>query len=194
MNTETFISFMPIEVVKEEEVNKKIEEQKQLSQNGKAFVSRLSINRYLYKNLADFDINERVNLFSVLSEFAFFYNENGLYFGDLDIDTFCCVLEENFNLANENMYELDQLYVENLLKGKDLTEEVITIYEGKSLSFKEMLEQFVFSTSGMPVGDTPNLMLMLVVKKALLGSYFAEKNAEALAEGKREIYKISSLF
>jgi len=184
---------MPKQVVTEEDLNKKIEEQREIIENGKAFVSRLSMNRFLYKPLADFDIDERLNLFSKLCEYDFVYNENGLYFSDLDIGTFCCVLEESFNLDNESMYTLDNLYIENLLKGKDITEEVLTLWEGKTMSFKDILAEFVFSTGGMSMGDTPNMMLMLTVKKALLGTFLAERNVESLQNGEKEIYDISIL-
>ena len=193
MNNEKLFGLMPVEVVNEEDINKKIEEQREIIEAGKSFVSRLSINRYLYKKLSDFDIDERLNLFSILCDYDFVYNENGLFFSDLDIGTFCCVLEEFFNLDHEKMYELDSLYIENLLKGKDITKEVLTLWEGKTMSFEEILGEFVFQTGGMSVGDMPNLMLMFTVKKALLGSYLAEKNVESLLNNQREIYNISIL-
>jgi hypothetical protein len=193
MNKEKLFSLMPTEVVKEDDVNKKIEEQREIIKAGKSFVSQLSINRYLYKKLVDFDVDERLNLFSVLCDYDFVYSENGLYFSDLDIGTFAFVLEEFFNLEHEKMYELDNLYIENLLKGKDITKEVLTLWEDKTMSFEEILGEFVFHTGGMSIGDTPNLMHMLIVKKALLGSYLSERNVESLLNNQREIYNISIL-
>jgi hypothetical protein len=193
MNKEKLFSLMPTEVVKEDDVNKKIEEQREIIKAGKSFVSQLSINRYLYKKLVHFDVDERLNLFSVLCDYNFVYSENGLCFSDLDIGTFACVLEEFFNLEHEKMYELDNLYIENLLKGKDITKEVLTLWEDKTMSFEEILGEFVFHTGGMSIGDTPNLMLMLIVKKALLGSYLSERNVESLLNNQREIYNISIL-
>lgn len=192
MNKEQLFSLMPTEMIKEEERNQKIEEQRELVKAGNAFVSQLSINRFLSKKLVDFDIDERLNLFSDLTYADFVYNENQLYFHDLDTESFAYILEENFNLDFEDMYELDNVYIENLLNGKDITKENIHVID-ENMNFEDILTKFVFSTGGMSMGDTPNLMLMLVVKKALLGSYLAEKNVESLESGQTEIYNISVL-
>lgn len=189
MNIETLFSLMPIEVTKEEDVDKKIEEQRKIAASGKAFASKLSINRFLYKKMADFDIDEILNLFSELASADFVINENDLFF-DLDIGAFAAILEEEFDL--DNMYELDNLYIENLLKGRDITKEEITIYEG-NINFSDVLVRFVFQTGGMSLGDTPKLITMLTAKKALLGSYLAVKNIESLLNGQKEIYDISIL-
>jgi hypothetical protein len=190
MNIDKLFSLMPKRVVPDDDVNKTIEEQKGLIKAGKSFVSQLSINRYLNKKLADFDIDERLSLFSDLTSADFVINENELYFSDLDIETFAAILEEEFNL--DNMYELDNVYIENLLNGRDITMKEIDIY-GENIKFADVLVRFVFHTSGMSMGDTPNLMLMLTVKKALLGSYLAEKNVEYLLNGQKEIYNIQIL-
>ncbi|PGT83246.1 hypothetical protein [Bacillus sp. AFS040349] len=187
MNKEMFFSLVPKEVIKEEDTDKRINEQRKIIENGKSFVSQLSINQCVYKNLVDFDIDERLNLFDNLRS-SLIINEHGMYFYDLDTESFGFILEETFNL--ENMYELDNLYIENLLNGRDITKEEIFLYEGRTMIFKDILEQFVFS-SGMPSGN--DLMLMLTVKKALLGSFLAEKNIESLLKGQKEIYDISIL-
>lgn len=193
MNKDKLLSLMPKAVVNEEDVNNKIEEQKGIIDAGNKYVSHLSINRYLYKKLVDFDIEERINFFELLVDQGFVYNENGLFFGDLDIGTFCCVLEEFFNLDDEKYYQLDNIYIENLLKGKDITKEVLTLWEGKTMSFGDILKEFVFQSGGMSMGDTPPLPKMLEAKKALLGTYFANENVELLSNGKREIYDNSIL-
>lgn len=193
MDKEKLLSLMPKEVVTVDDVNNKIEEQRAIIKAGQSFVSQLSINRFLYKKLVDFDVDERLNFFSVLCDYDFVYNENGLIFSDLDIGTFACVLEEFFNLDDENMYDLDNVYIENLLKGKDITKEVLTLWEDKTMSFEDILGEFVFHTGGMSIGDTPNLMRMLIVKKALIGTYLAEKNVESLLNGQKEIYNVSIL-
>lgn len=190
MNIDKLFQLMPTEVVKEDDVSKKVEEQKGLIEAGKSFVSHLSINRFLYKKLADFDIEERLSLFTELAHVDFIINENQLNWSDVDIESFAVILEEEFNL--EDMYELDNVYIENLLNGRDITEKEIDIYDEK-VSFKDILVKFVFHTGGMSMGDTPNLMMMLTAKKALLGSYLAEKNVESLLNGQREIYDISIL-
>lgn len=190
MNKEKLFSLMPTESVKEVDVNKKMEEQREIIKAGKSFVSQLSINRFLYKKLADFDIDEIIDLFDDLRHADFVINENGLYFYDLDIGSFAAILEEKFSL--ENMYELDNVYIENLLNGRDITKEDIDIC-GENMYFADVLVKFVFHSSRMSMGDTPNLILMLTVKKALLGSYLAEKNVESLVNGQKEIYDISIL-
>ena len=189
MNKETLFSLMPIEVIKEEDVDKKIKEQRKFVTSGKTFATKLSINRFLYKKLADFDIDEILNLFSKLSSADFVINENDLFF-DLDIGTFAAILEEEFHL--DNMYELDNLYLENLLNGRDITKEEINVF-GENMSFADVLVRFVFQTSGMSLADTPKLTTMLTAKKALLGSYLAVKNIESLLNGQKEIYDISVL-
>lgn len=190
MNAEKLISLMPTEIIQETDVTNKIEEQKGLIHAGKKFVSSLSINRFLYKKLADFDLDERLSFFADLTMADFVINENQLYFYDIDIESFAVILEEKFNITD--MYELDNVYVENLLNGTDITEEEIE-FNGENISFADILLRFVFHTRGMDMVDTPNLMLMLTVKKALLGSYLAEKNVNTLLSGEREIYDISVL-
>lgn len=190
MNKEKLFSLMPTEVVKEDDVNKKIEEQRGLIKAGKSYVSQLSINRFLPKKLADFDLDEILSLFSDLTYNDFVINENELHFYQIDIESFSCILEEKFNL--EDMYEIDNVYIENLLNGKDITKEEINLFD-ENMSFAEVLERFVFHTSRMSAGDTPNIMRMLVAKKALLGAFFAEKNVESLLNGQREIHDITIL-
>lgn len=190
LKKERFFSLMPTEVLKEEDVKNRIEEEEKLIRAGKSFASQLSINRFLHKKLIDFDIDERLNLFLELVDVDFVYTENELHFDQIDIDSFANILEEKFNLGD--MYELGNLYIENLLNGKDLLNEDVNIND-EDMSFSEVLEKIVFYTGGMTIGDTPNLMLMLVVKKALIGSYLAEKNVESLLQGERTIYNISIL-
>lgn len=193
MNEETLLSLMPTKVITEDDVNKEIEEQRGIIQSGKLFVSRLSINRFLYTKLEQFSFDETLNLFSELSDADFVINENELHFSDLDIESFAVILEETFNL--DDMYELDNLYIENLLKGNDITKQDIDIYnDGETVSFNDILTNFVFHTGGMSMGDTPNLVMMLTVKKALLGAYLAEKNVESLLNGQKKIYDVSILF
>lgn len=193
MNEETLLSLMPTKVITEDDVNKEIEEQRGIIQSGKLFVSRLSINRFLYTKLEQFSFDETLNLFSELSNADFVINENELHFSDLDIESFAVILEETFNL--DNMYELDNLYIENLLKGNDITKQDIDIYnDGETVSFNNILTNFVFHTGGMSMGDTPTLVMMLTVKKALLGAYLAEKNVESLLNGQKKIYDVSILF
>lgn len=191
MIKEKLYSLVPTEVVKEEEVNEKIEAQKELVETGKKFVSQLSINRYMYTKLADFNFSQRLNFFSELMDADFHIYENGLYFSSIDAETLAAILEEKYSL--EDMYELDNFYIESLLNGKDIAKDSVDVY-GDQMSLQDVFQQLVFSSGGMPMGDTPNLMMMLVVKKALLGSALAEQNIETLTSGKREIYDISSLF
>lgn len=191
MNKEKLFSLMPIVSVKEEEVNKEIEQQKAIIEAGNNFVSQLSINRYLSKKIADYDIDERLDLFSNLMLADFIIHENPLYFYDLDIGNFAALLEEEFDL--ENMYGLDNLYIENLLKGQDITKKEINLFDDEKTVFEDVLDKFVFFRTEMTMGDTPPLMLMLVVKKALLGSYLAERNVESLLKGQKIIYDISIL-
>jgi hypothetical protein len=190
MNKDKLFSLMPTEVITEDDVNNRIEKQRGIIKAGKSFVSQLSINRFLHKKLAEFDIGEIINLFSDLTCADFVINENSLYLSEIDIDSFAAILEEKFNL--ENMYEIDNFYIENLLNGRDITKEDINI-NGENISFADVLLRFAFHTSRMSMGDTPNLVLMLTVKRALLGSYLAEKNVECLLNGQREIYDISIL-
>ena len=192
MNQEKLFSLMPTEIIKKEDMDKKMEEQKEIIKAGKSYVSLLSMNRFLNKRLSDFDIEERLNLFSDLTYADFVYDENALYSYEIDMDSFAYLLEERFNLDAGDMYELDNVYIENLLNGKDITKETVNMND-ENMSFQAVLERFVFKTSGMSMGDTPNLMKMLAVKKALLGSYFAEKNVESLQNGQTEIYDISVL-
>lgn len=190
MDQNKLFSLMSTEVIREEEVNKKLEEQRDIMKAGKTFVSQLSINRFMYTNLADFDIEKMLSLFSELTYDDFIIRENELHFSEIDIESFAVILEETFNL--EDMYELDNFYIENRLNGRDITKEDIDIY-GEVISFADILVKFVFHTSGMSMGDTPNLMLMLTAKKSLLGSYLAERNVESLLSGKREIYSLDNL-
>jgi len=189
MNKDQLFSLMTKEVVKEKDVIKKIEDQNKIIEAGKRYVSQLSINRYLSKKLADFEIDEIIDLFDDIRYAGFIINENQLYL-DLDIESFAAILEEEFNL--DNMYELDNVYIENLLNGRDITKEVVELIDEK-MSFADVLSRFVFQSMGMSMGDTPPLMIMLVVKKALLRTYFAEKNVESLINGEREMYDISVL-
>lgn len=190
MNKEELFSLMPTKVIKEKEVTKTIEEQKAIIKSGKSFVSQLSINRYLHTHLTEFDLDERLNFFSELMDVDFVYKENELFFQGIDMDSFIAILEEKFDL--EDIYSLDNLFIENTLNGEDITEIEVEIYE-KNVGFSKVLETIVFSTGGMSPGDTPNLMLMLIVKKALLGTYLAETNVKSLLKGQREIYDISIL-
>lgn len=190
MNKEELFSLMPKVVIKENEVTKTIEEQKAIINSGIAFVSELSINRFIPEKLADLDLDERLTLFSELLDVDFVYKENELSFQGVDMDSFIAILVEKFGL--EDIYELDNLYIENILNGNDITKEKVVIYE-KDVSLAKVLETIVFSTAGMSAGDTPNLMLMLIVKKALLGTYLAERNVKSLLKGQMEIYDISIL-
>lgn len=190
MTKEELFSLMPKVVIKENAVTKTIEEQKAIIKSGNSFVSQLSINRYLHTQLADLDWDERLNLFSELLDVDFVYNENELFYQGVDMDSFIAILEEKFDLTE--IYELDNLYIENILNGDDITEEKVEIYE-KDVSLAAVLETIVFSTAGMSVGDTPNLMLMLIVKKALLGTFIAEQNINSLLKGHREIYDVTIL-
>lgn len=190
MNKDKLLSLMPTEIITEDDVNIRIEEQRGIIKEGKLFVSHLSINRFFRKKLVDFDIDETINLFSDLTLADFVINENALNLSELDIDSFSAILEEKFNL--EDMYEIDNLYIENLLNGRDITKEDIN-FNGENISFADVLVRFVFYTSRMSEGDTPTLVLMLTLKKALLVSYLAEKNVEYLLNGKKEIYDVSIL-
>src|SRR5699024_4110531 len=109
---------------------------------------------------------------------------------ETDTDTFEFILEDNLGLGD--MHKLDRFYIERLLQGEDIVNEVME-YNDENFDFTEVLKRLVFYTSGMNTGDTPNLMLMLIVKKALLEYYLAEKNIKTLKEGKKEIYDISIL-
>jgi hypothetical protein len=190
MNKDMLISLMPKVVV--EDVNNAIEEQRGIVEAGKSFVSQLSINRYLYTKLADYDIDERLNLFDELRKYDLHIYENELwFFSELDTESFAFILEENFNL--DDMYKLDNFYIENILKGIDITEKEVHLWEDKYMSFSDVLGKFVFKTGGMFMGDTPPLMMMLTAKKALLGTYLAEKNVESLLNGQKEIYDITIL-
>lgn len=190
MNKDKLFSMMPKEIIEKSEVNEKIEEQRNLVKAGKNFVSQFSINRFLHKKLADFDVNEILHLFSKLNEFDFVINENELFFYGLDIDSFACILEETFNL--KDMYELDNFYIESLLRGKDISKEAVLI-DNENVTFDEIFEKFVFQSFAMTAMDAANLNLILVAKKALLGSFLAEKNVESLLKGQKEIYNISVL-
>lgn len=194
MKKEELFELMPTKVVKENEVNEEITEQHVISKNGKSFVSALSINRYLDTKLVDFNIEERLNLFSNLSDIDFTYYENDLHFNGIDTESFIYLLDEEFKLTDE--YELDNFYIRNLLKGKDITDDKVKVYEEHgtiNVRFGNVLETLIFSTGGMHLGDAPTIGLMLTVKKALLGAYLAEENIKSLQSGKREIYNISIL-
>jgi hypothetical protein len=201
MNKDKLFSLIPKEVVKENEVNKKIVEQKALIIKGKEVVSQLSIKRYLGDNetMLDYDINERLNLFAILADYDFTINENLITTIDskiykdeveLDIDYFDAILY--YDLGLRDMYELDNLYVEKLLQGKDIMKEEVDI-NGRKMSITEVLERFVFQSKDMPAGDAPKLTQMLKVKRYLLVSYMAEKNMESLLNGDREIYNLNVL-
>lgn len=190
MNKDKFFSLLSKEIVKEEDVKERIEKEQALINAGRSFASQLSINRFLAKKLVDFDIEERLNLFSKLVDVDFIYNENPLYWNQMDTDELSYILKEKFEL--DNMYELDDLYIENILEGKEIIYTELKV-DDEEMTLAEILEMFVFYTHGMTPGDTPNLRLMLVVKKALIGSYLSEKNVEALLNGEREIYDIKIL-
>lgn len=190
MDKDMLFSLIPREVIKEDEIEKRIEEQRGLIKASISFVSQLSMNRFLYKKLADFDIEEMLNLFSDLTHGDFVIQENELYLNEIDIESFAVILEEEFNL--ESMYELDNLYIENLLKGIDITKYEINLIDETRL-FQDILVKFTFHRSGMSMLDAPNLSLMLTAKKALLSFYLAEKNVEYLLNGKKSIYNISIL-
>lgn len=192
MNKETFLSLLPTEWIKEEDVKSRIQEQTELIEAGKKFASQFSINRYLDKPLTTFTFEEKLQLFSNLHQKGFVYDENALYFTSVDIENFKKLLKEKFQL--EDIYTFDQYYVEQLLQGNDIAEEEIAVDGDETIRLHELFQQFVFTTAfGMNPGDTPNVMLMLVVKKALLGAYLGESNIASLQEGKREIYDISIL-
>lgn len=190
MKKEIFFNAMPTQVINAEDVSTELEKQKGLVEAGNSFVSQLSINRYLYKKLTEFDLTERLELFSELMNADFVITENELFFSDIDTDSFAAILEEQFKL--DSMYELDNLYIERLLAGQDISSEEVEIF-GEKMRFADMLQTLVFQTGGMSMGDTPTVSMMLVVKKALLGAYLAEQNVNSLSEGKNEIYDISVL-
>lgn len=191
MNETKFFSLLPTVTITNEERNKKIEEQENLVKAGKSFAERLSINRFLHKKLTDFTLEERLNLYTTLSNYDFVYTENPLSFLGFDIDSLAAILEEHCQV--NGVYAFDVHYIENLLRGKDLLNISFEMDE-EEWSIQEVLEQFVFQTSGMSMGDTPNLVLMLIVKKALLGSYVATKNVETLQAGQNQLYDVSVLF
>lgn len=191
MNQEQLFELMPKVVVNEAEVNEKIEENKELIEAGNRFVSPFSINRFLYRKLTDLTNDQKLNFFDHLSDYDCVIDENELYFHQIDIEHFADLLQEHFGL--ENMYELDNLYISRLLKGEDIAKKVMEI-NGEKVEFEQILAQFVFTTGGMTMGDTPNLIMMLVAKKALLGTFLAEKNVKKLLNGEKEIYDISVLF
>jgi hypothetical protein len=190
MDKDKLFSLLPTEVISEEDVTKRIEEQLGIIKAGIRFVSQLSINRYLNKKLADFDIDEILDLFEDLTHSDFIINENKLHFSEIDIESFAMILEENFNL--ESMYDLDNFYIENLLNGIDITNKDVTFIDEK-IKFADVLVSFVFQSSRMSMGDAPILSMMLTVKKALLGSYLAEQNVQNLLSGQKEIYDVSIL-
>ncbi|MCZ1268438.1 MULTISPECIES: hypothetical protein [Paenibacillus] len=190
MDKEMLFSLIPREVIKEDEIVKTIEEQRRLIKAARSFVSKLSVNRFLYKKLANFDFEEMLSLFSDLTHADFVIQENELYLSEIDIDSFAVILEEEFNL--ESMYELDNIYIENLLNGTDITKNEINLIDETRL-FQDILVKFTFYRSGMSMLDTPNLSVMLTAKKALLSFYLAEKNVEYLLNGQKTIYNISIL-
>lgn len=195
MNKDKFISMMPTVLINEEDVTKTITEQSDIAKAGKAFASRLSINRYLNVKLTDLDIEDKLNLFAKLNKTNFDIVENELYFYGADIDSLTYLVEESFDV--ENLYQLDNYFLEQLLTGNDITEKIVNIEgndeEEDNQSFGELLQRFIFRSHGMPTGDSPTLRMLLVVKNALIGSYLAEKNIDSLLEGKREIHDISVL-
>ena len=190
MNKEKLFSLVPTVQIDEKDVAAKIEEQKGLVQAGQAFASQLSINRHMFVNLPDFDIEERVDLFKELNKHAFDIGCNELYLYEITTDTLSALLKEKYGI--EDIYQLDNVYIENLLNGRNIVEDVVEI-DGEQMRLGDVLRQFVFQTSFMNIGDKPPVMLMLTVKKALLGSYMAGLNVESLQTGQKEMYDVSVL-
>lgn len=190
MNKEKLFSLVPTVKIEEKDIAAKIEEQKGLVQAGQSFASQLSINRHMFVNLPDFDIEERVDLFKELNKHAFDIGCNELYLYEITTDTLSALLKEKFGI--EDIYQLDNIYIENLLNGRNIVEEIVDI-EDEEMRLGDVLRQFVFQTNFMDMGDKPPLMLMLTVKKALLGSYMAGLNVESLQAGKKEMYDVSVL-
>lgn len=190
MKKEELYALMPTVVIEEAEVEERIEQERKTIEAGESFISRLSINRYLYKPLITLEVEQSLELFNTLVEVDFVLVENELYWNQLDIESLAAILEEKFQI--EDLYELDQVYLTHLVNGRDITEETIEI-EGEEVSISALLRTFVFQTGGMSFGDTPNVMLMLVVKKALLGIHLAQLNVQSLLNKERTIYDISIL-
>lgn len=189
MNEEKFLDLIPKVVINVEDVQKEVEAQGKIVKNGENFISHLTINHFLDKKLTDFDIEERLELFEELRVRGHLIYENGLYFNGLDIANFDAALTFDFEIYN--MYNLDNAYIERLLKGEDITKQVVNVY-GEDMPFAEILNMFVIK-SGHP-GDSATLLTMFTVKKALLGTYLAEQNIISLMKGNREIYDVSVLF
>ena len=190
MNKETFLSLMPTKTVNDEKAE--MESQEELVQNGHAFISQLSMNRYLSPELEDYTIDERLRLFSILHTAGFSYEKNPLTFSAMGTEKFRALLNDVLGLAD--IYDLDNHYIENLLKGIDILKTDITDDDGDTTEFSDTLSQFVFQCGGMTMGDAGSLNLMLALKKALLGTYLAKVNLASLEEGHHEIYDISVLF
>mgnify|MGYP000933137263 CR=1 FL=1 len=193
MRLKELMTSLPTKIIEEQEVDNQIEKFSKIYNNGESFVSMLSINRFLPKPLVDFSIEERLSMFKVLKSFGFRIELNGLYrsLGEEIEKDISHIVTESFNMNDMNT--LDYHYMKDLLKGNDIMFEKITGVDGYD-SVQDIFNMFVLSDGTMGVGDTPTLTTMLVVKKALLGTYVASENLGILKSGKREIYDVSVLF
>lgn len=191
MRKEFFFTHMPKVAVKEEERNERVKEQQDLHKAGLSFASRLAISHYLEEGLEGFDLEERLRFFSTLHEIGFSLRENELSFSPVTVTELEDLLKETFSL--ENIYKLDECYLEGLLRGENILEKEFEL-KGETYTLNELLTLFTIHAKGISIGDTPNLMLLLAAKKALLGSFLAEENLFSLRYGEKEIYDISRLY
>ncbi|QST02183.1 hypothetical protein IMZ31_22280 (plasmid) [Pontibacillus sp. ALD_SL1] len=191
MNEAALLSLMPTRTIDEERIEKTIEEQESLIQQGNNFLAMMSMNRYLRKQLNVFTLSERLTLFSLLHGEGLSYEANPLVFTELTVDAFTPLLGDVFGL--KNIYALDNLYIENLLKGTDILNTEVAIDDDEAVTLSELLPMFVFQGEGMSMGDAAPLHHMFTVKKALLGTHLASVNVASLEEGKTDIYDISVL-
>lgn len=146
------------------------------------FVGMLSLRRYLSFNLLELSEEEIINLTSTLIDNDFYFDGNPLFFISDEAKNFI----ENKN----NHVNFSKFYIENLVKGVDIQEEVLSTDTNDQFTRGDMFDEVIMTNGNLSMGDMPTLKLLLTLQKALLARIYALKNIKLLQKEEFEIYKI----
>jgi len=175
-------------MINEENLADVIGEQQNIIKQSEGFVGMLSLRRYLPFNLLELSEDEIVNLTNILIDNDFHFDNNPITYelSDEAVD---------FLENEEKQLDLSKVYIENLIKGVDIQDEVLSTYtnyqDGKvEFTRGDMFGEIIMTNGSLSMGDVPPLKLVLTLQKALLARVYSLKNIELLEEGELEIYQI----
>lgn len=190
MNKEQLLELATKETINVSQKEETLEEQYNIIEAAKRFAGQLSSNRYLAIPLTDAPEKLKFRLFEYLEGSGFDLDENWLYGGVFDIDTFKKAMKDAFGI--EKIVDFDNYVVKEVLKGENPMETKVVV-NGEEVFFGDVAEKFVLRHYEMRMGDEAPLLLMLTVKKALICSVLAQENVEKLEKGELEIFDITPL-